>query len=134
MYLLDTDTVAELMKRNPVTWQTLLDKRRREVFLCEVVIGEILYGIRLLGDTKKGRQLQAEFDPILETVGCLKWDRGTTAYFADVRSTLTSSGQTIADIDIMIAAHALNYECAVVTDNTKDFARIPGLAQVNWKY
>ncbi|HVG82804.1 MAG TPA: PIN domain-containing protein, partial [Methylomirabilota bacterium] len=54
-----------------------------------------------------------------------------TAYAA-IRSGLEKAGRPIAANDLLIAAHAVSLGYTLVTDNERDFARIKGLAAVNW--
>lgn len=132
MHLLDTNTVSELMKQNKYTWGLLLEKNPNEVFLCEVVIAEIYYGLQLLGNTKKRILLQQEFEPILEFIQTLVWDREVSQQFAEIKADLSMKGLIISDLDLAIAAHAKRYNCILVTDNISHFQRISGLIIENW--
>jgi tRNA(fMet)-specific endonuclease VapC len=52
---------------------------------------------------------------------------------AEVRAALESQGQPIGSMDLMIAAHALAEDSVVVTNNAKEFQRVPGLAIEVWE-
>lgn len=133
MVLLDTNTISELMKHNSYTWQQLLAHERNSVFLCEVVIAELMFGLSLLSDEKKKNQLQKELEPLLKTIDVLSWDRKTSHVFGSLKSRLSRQGNLIADFDIAIAACALSYGCVLITDNLSDFKRIDELKVINWK-
>ncbi len=133
MYLLDTNTISELMKQNSHTWECLLSQKPKDVFMCEVVVSEILFGLQLLKDSKKKRLLQKEFLPLTETIQIAPWDRETSYKFAEIKSNLFQKGKLITDLDIIIAAHAQRYDYILVTDNIKDFERISKLKIINWK-
>ena len=133
MFLLDTNTVSELMKRNSCTWGQLLAQERNKVFLCEVVVAELFFGLNLLKDEKRKNLLQKELAPILKTIEVLAWDRNTSQCFGEIKAGLTQKGRPIADLDIAIAACALSHDCFLVTDNLSDFERIDGLKVLNWK-
>jgi len=133
MYLLDTNTISELMKQNQQTWQKMLSCQRQVVFLCEVVIAEILFGLKLLKNSKRKQLLQREFTSLRKTLPVLPWDGKTSEIFAEIKSDLSQKGRMITDLDIAIAAHALRYQYVLVTDNKKDFQRIAELEIVNWK-
>lgn len=133
MFLLDTNTISELMKRNSYTWGQLLAHERNSVFLCEVVVAELLFGLSLLSDEKRKNLLQQELEPLLKTIAILAWDRKTSHVFGDIKAQLSRRGKLIADLDIAIAACALSHECALVTDNSSDFKRIEELRLLNWK-
>jgi tRNA(fMet)-specific endonuclease VapC len=49
-----------------------------------------------------------------------------------LRAELERKGTPIRALDTMIAAHALSQQCTLVTNNTREFARVPGLALENW--
>ena len=133
MFLLDTNTVSELMKQNAHTWECLLAQKPYNVFLCEVVVSEILFGINLLRNSQKKKLLKKEFLPLAVTIQTLNWDRKTSQQFAEIKNSLYKKGNIIPDLDISIAAHALRYGHTLVTDNIKDFQRIAKLKIINWK-
>lgn len=133
IYLLDTTAVSELMRQNTHTWSQLLAQKRDHVFLCEIVVAELFFGLGRLKDSRKKRLLQKELNPILETIRSLAWDRRTSEFFVFIKADLYKRGEPVADMDIAIAAHALRYESVLVTDNLKDFQRIKGLHCVAWK-
>ena len=133
MFLLDTNTVSELMKRNSHTWKKLLTEERNHIFLCEAVIAELLFGLNLLKDDKRKNLLYHELTPLLDTIEILSWDRQTSRYFGEIKAGLMKKGKPIADLVIAIASCAFSHGCTLVTDNFSDFNRIEGLNLVNWK-
>jgi tRNA(fMet)-specific endonuclease VapC len=63
----------------------------------------------------------------------IAWEREAAEYYADIRHHLTSTGQTIGEIDMMIAAHALALGATLVTNNVRHYARIQApLLLENW--
>jgi hypothetical protein len=52
--------------------------------------------------------------------------------YADVRASLERAGATNGAIDTLIAAHALSLNCTIVTNNDREFARVPALKIENW--
>lgn len=54
------------------------------------------------------------------------------AIAGDVRAKLESAGTAIGHYDLLIAAHALCHGATLVTANTREFARVPGLTVVDW--
>jgi tRNA(fMet)-specific endonuclease VapC len=66
-------------------------------------------------------------------VRLLTWDADAADRYAEIRYQLTTSGQPIGEMDMMIAAHALSIGAVLVTNNTRHFARIAApLALANW--
>ena len=60
------------------------------------------------------------------------WPLDATHHYARARATLERSGQPIGGMDLMIAAHALAEDSVLVTANTREFHRVPGLAVEAW--
>ena len=60
------------------------------------------------------------------------FDAPADAAYAQVRAQLEAAGSPIGGNDMLIAAHALTIDCAVVTDNEREFARSGGLRVDNW--
>ena len=56
----------------------------------------------------------------------------TAEKYAIVRCFLEKNGKPIGNNDLWIAAHALSYDAILVTNNTKEFIRVPGLLLDNW--
>jgi tRNA(fMet)-specific endonuclease VapC len=52
--------------------------------------------------------------------------------YGDLRACLERQGTPIGSLDMLIAAHALALTCVLVTNNEKEFARVPGLKMENW--
>lgn len=69
----------------------------------------------------------------LRIVRALAWDAEAAGYYAEIRHQLVSSGQTIGELDMMIAAHSLSAGATLVTNNIRHFGRIElPLMLVNW--
>ena len=70
----------------------------------------------------------------LKIVRVLAWDAEAADFYAEIRHRLTSTGQLIGELDMMIAAHALAAGAVLVTNNVRHFGRMAGaLAVVNWE-
>jgi tRNA(fMet)-specific endonuclease VapC len=65
-------------------------------------------------------------------VDILPFDRDAAAIYGRLRATLKRTSQTIGPMDLLIAAHALAKEAILVTNNEREFLRVPGLAIENW--
>ena len=62
----------------------------------------------------------------------LPWSLEATDRYAQIRAALERSGRSIGGMDMMIAAHALAEESVLVTNNAREFHRVPGLAVEEW--
>jgi tRNA(fMet)-specific endonuclease VapC len=53
-------------------------------------------------------------------------------YIGEIRASLESKGQTMGPLDMLIAAHALSLDLTIISNNIKEFSRIPNLKCENW--
>jgi tRNA(fMet)-specific endonuclease VapC len=57
----------------------------------------------------------------------LPFDQEAVWAYGELRADLEHKGTPIGSLDTMIAAHALSQQCTLVTNNTREFAKVPGL-------
>ncbi|HEX6136619.1 MAG TPA: type II toxin-antitoxin system VapC family toxin [Casimicrobiaceae bacterium] len=130
-YLLDTDTCVSIM-RGP---SEKLARRMCEIPLEEqaisvVTLAELLYGVRVSGGRPK--QNRAALEAFAKYVSTLDWTAGAAEHYAEIRSHLRKRGQVIGANDLMIAAHARDIGAVLVTNNEREFRRVPSLMIENW--
>lgn len=128
-YLLDTNIVSDLVKQ-PQGKVARHIARIGEEQICTslIVAAELRYGAAKRGSPK----LTAQLDAILSALPVLPLETPTEHHYGDLRATLERAGTLIGPNDLLIAAHALALDATLVTDNTREFARVPGLAIENW--
>lgn len=131
-YLLDTNTVSELMRANPVVIGHLTERPRDEVVIPQPVIAEIEFGLALLPLGKRKRTLVERWKLFSDELLRVTWNDAVSSQFAVVKAQLRKAGSIIEDLDIAIAAHAIAWELIVVTNNTSHFRRIKRLRLVDW--
>lgn len=128
-YLLDTNIVSDLMRhpRGPVA-QRMAKAGLEQVALSIVVASELRFGMTKV----PGHRLAQRLDLILTQVPVLPLDTPCEIHYADIRSALERAGTPIGPNDLLIAAHARALGVVLVTDNVREFARVPGLKVENW--
>jgi tRNA(fMet)-specific endonuclease VapC len=128
-FLLDTNVLSQLIRdpRGAVAMR-LATTGDAQVFTSVVVSSELRLGARKKGSTV----LTDRVDQLLASIDVAPLDVGVDQIYADIRNLLESSGQTIGANDLFIAAHALEQEATLVTDNVEEFQRVPGLKVENW--
>ena len=85
------------------------------------------------GAQKKGSPvLSHRVDQLLASIDVAALEVGVDRTYAKLRSTLESAGQVIGANDLFIAAHALEQQATLVTDNIAEFQRVPELRLENW--
>lgn len=130
-YLLDTDICSYLIRGRTPTLQSRIQHIPTENILISVVThAELLYGVKPFAMHHPRREEVAFF---LRLANIVPWSGADAEAYADIRHTLTLSGQLIGELDMMIAAHALARGCTLVTNNMRHFGRlVPPLQLENW--
>jgi predicted nucleic acid-binding protein len=123
-YLVDSDRVADWLNGIPTTVQLLSSLAPHGLAISQVSYGEIYEGIYYGRNPKQSERVLRQF---LRTVDVLPLTRRIWRRFARERGDLRRKGQLIGDLDLLIAATALEHQLTLVTGNTQHFARIPGL-------
>lgn len=100
-----------------------------EVAISVVTRAETRFGQALMDQRDKRR---ASIDLLLQEMPVLEWTSAAADQYGALAAHIRAKGQPISILDTMIAAHALAEGLTVVTHNTRDFKRAPGLAVVNW--
>jgi tRNA(fMet)-specific endonuclease VapC len=128
-YLLDTNILSEVI-RNPdgPAARRIEQVGSKEICTSIIVASELRYGCAKKGSPK----LLTRVEDILETIPVLPLDRPADAEYGGIRAELEAAGQPIGMNDLLIAAHARALGLTLVTDNTREFDRIPGLNVQNW--
>ncbi len=135
--LLDTNVLSELMRPRPepavLDWFATQGAQTRFV-VSAVTQAEILLGIALLPAGKKRSALaqvaQAMFEQEFHGLN-LPFDEHAASGYAAIVAARSRSGASISVEDAQIAAIALHHRVPLATRNTKDFAKLPGLALIN---
>lgn len=132
-YLLDTNAwVGWLRQNQPALVQRIEQAEASDLMLCSVVVGELIYGVERSGPTHRAVNLTL-VTQLRATYTSIAFDDRAAELYGPVRADLTARGQTIGPNDLMIAAIALANGCTLVTHNTAEFGRVPGLAIEDWQ-
>ncbi len=99
-----------------------------DIGLCSVVAAELALGVAKSGSARN-RQALAMF---LAPLTLLPFDAYAVWAYGDLRADLERRGTPIGSLETMIAAHALSQQALLVTHNTREFAKVPGLQLDNW--
>ena len=94
-----------------------------------VTWAELQYGVQASNRVEENRSAVALLGQHIKS---LDWNHEAAMHYAHIRHTLKTKGRLIGSNDLMIAAHALSMGATVVTNNTRDFERVPQLSVENW--
>lgn len=129
-YLLDTNICIYLIKRRPAGVLEHLQKcEPGDIGLSSITVSELEYGVHKSTRQRENRLALAEFAAPLEI---LPYDDQAAARYGEIRFALEQQGLPIGAMDLLIAAHALSRHLTLVTNNEREFRRIPSLKVVNW--
>jgi len=94
--------------------------------LSSVTAFKLLFGVHRATRTHRARR-EAFVERALAAIPVMPFDLAAARIYASVWETLRSQGQIIGSQDLMIAATALAHGYEVLTENRRDFDRVPGL-------
>jgi len=129
-YLIDTNIAIALLKGRggEATIRRFEDAEGRIGISC-VSVMELEYGLANPG-TPAGKRRQ--LDDFLGLLAILAWDQAAAVHAGQIRAALARRGTSIGPYDALIAGHARSLGLTVVTNNRKEFDRVPGLLVEDW--
>lgn len=129
MYLLDTNTLIYFFKQQGQIAAHLKNIAPSQIAIPSVVLFELEYGV--LRSTRPELQRKG-IDAALKVYGVSSLDDKAVRSAAWIKYTLEAAGTPIGHFDLLIAGTALAQEMTLVTRNTREFERVPGLRVENW--
>ena len=129
-YLLDSNIVIFALKDPAcVAANRLKATAVTDIATCSVVEGELYTGARKYGNPARRT---ATLDEMLAIYPSLLFDSACVPQYARIRDHLERQGRLIGANDLLIAAIALTHGLTVITNNTNEFNRVPGLRVEDW--
>jgi tRNA(fMet)-specific endonuclease VapC len=129
LYLLDTNILIAALKGHPAVRARLESTPLESLRLSAVVLGELEFGAEKSAYAERNRSRLTELTRRLPLLGL---DAETAACYGRIRSHLERLGTPIGANDLWIAAQAQRHGATVVTDNLREFERVPGLGVESW--
>lgn len=127
-WLLDTNVLIHAQRGRPESVRRRLrEVAPQAVVISAVTVAELWYGIQRSGDPERKRESWSRF---LAPFDVLAFDRPAAELHGGLRFELRH--QPIGERDLLIAATALANDLTVVTGNTREFRRVPGLRVEDW--
>ena len=100
-----------------------------DVAISSIVLADLCYGGEL---SQKQKENRAALHDFLQYVTVLDWPEQAGPEYGRIRAHLKQKGTLIGANDLLVAAHALALDAILVSDNTREFSRVPGLNLENW--
>ena len=128
-YMLDTNICIYAIKHRPVSViESLRANEAAGIGISSITAAELYYCVRKSGSPRNALALQH----FLEPLEIADFDAQVAKIYAEVRQALEAAGTPIGPLDAQIAAHALALGAVLVTNNVREFSRVPGLRWENW--
>jgi tRNA(fMet)-specific endonuclease VapC len=128
-YLLDTNIVIYVLKRRPKEVLEIFNANASRMAISSITLSELIYGAEKSLNTDKNLEAVEEFVSHLEV---LPYDAKASQHYGQIKAALEKKGQIIGENDIHIAAHAISHGLILVSNNVREFKRVPNLALENW--
>ncbi len=130
MLILDTNICIYIIKqRPPEVLDHFQDYQVGDIAISSVTLAELRYGVAKSQYQDKNAKALDEFIIPLEI---LSFDEGATLAYGEIRATLERLGTPIGSMDLLIAAHAVSLGVTLVTNNIREFIRVPELKVIDW--
>ncbi len=129
-YLLDTNICIYIIKQKPIeVFEKFRQFKIGDIGISSITLSELEYGVQKSGNPKKNKIALQEF---LLPIEVIDFDYNASITYGKVRSYLEKKGTPIGALDTLIAAHALSINIPIVTNNEREFIRVPNLHVENW--
>jgi tRNA(fMet)-specific endonuclease VapC len=129
-FLLDTNICIYIIKQKPLE---VLEKFNNyqvgDIGISSITVAELEFGIQKSQFPNKNRQALAQF---LLPLQVADFDNTAAIVYGNIRAKLEKQGTPIGSLDTLIAAHALSLKVTLITNNVKEFSRVPNLQLDNW--
>ena len=128
--LLDTNVCIHVIRRRPqAVLRRFEDYGIGEVGVSSVTVAELRYGAEKSARPEQNFEALGRFLLPLEI---LAFGGEAAAVYGRIRAALERAGTPIGPLDTLIAAHAVSVSVTLVTNNTREFGRVPGLEVEDW--
>jgi tRNA(fMet)-specific endonuclease VapC len=129
-WMLDSNACIAIIRRHPESaLKRLRGKAVGQVGVSSITLAELQYGAAKSSRPDQARIALAEFALPLEIAA---FDDAAALAYGTIRAGLEKKGKPIGPFDTLIAAHALVLGAVLVTNNTREFRRVPGLVVEDW--
>ncbi|MGO9008240.1 MAG: PIN domain-containing protein [Beijerinckiaceae bacterium] len=123
-YMLDTNICSYVMRQRPQTLRDRFNEEAERMCISAITLGDLLYG------AEANSSVRPILEQFLARITPLDFGYAAAAHYAQIRVELKK--QPIGANEALIAAHARSEGLTIVTNNAREFQRVPGLRIENW--
>ncbi len=128
-YMLDTNIVIFTIKNKPLHMRELFNRHQGQLCISTVTLMELIYGAEKSAFPERNLAVVEGFKA---RVTVLDYDALAAEHTGQLRAEQAREGKPIGPYDQMIAAHARSLGLIIVTNNVREFERVPGLRIEDW--
>jgi tRNA(fMet)-specific endonuclease VapC len=129
-YLLDTNICIYLIKKKPTSVITRFNEHSvGDIGVSSITVAELTYGVQ---KSRLRAQNQEALLQFLSPLVISEFDADAAFSYGQIRAELESQGTLIGPLDTLIAGHAVSLGATLVTNNEREFSRVPDLVLENW--
>ena len=128
--MLDTNICVYIIKQQPdAVLKRFHEYQVGDIGISSIALSELRYGVAKSRHQEKNARALEEFIIPLEVVA---FDEEAAHAYGDIRAALEKAGTPIGAMEMLIAAHAVSLGIPLITNNTREFVRIPKLTIIDW--
>ncbi len=128
-YMLDTNICIYTVKNRPQQVREAFNRHHGQLCISSISLMELIYGAERSAMPERNLSVIEGFSARLEV---LNYDQGAATHTGQLRAELARSGTPIGPYDQLIAGHARSHGLILVTNNRREFDRVPGLRVEDW--
>ena len=128
-YLLDTNIVIYTMKNRPQQVKRRFKQHKDQMCISSVTLGELIFGAE---HSQQVERNLTDIEAIVARLEVLPFDNKAAYHFGQIWAALYNIGKPIGPYDMMIAGQTRASGLTLITNNIKEFERVPGLMLENW--
>ena len=129
-YLLDTNICIYLIRQHPASVvREMVKQEIGDVGISSVTVAELQFGVAKSAHADRNRDALEKF---IAPLVIANFDTTAATHYGRIRAILEQRGTPVGSLDTLIAAHALGLDVTLVTNNVREFGRVPDLRVINW--
>jgi tRNA(fMet)-specific endonuclease VapC len=128
-YMLDTNICIYVMKNHPPKLRERFNRMAEQICISSITLGELYFGVEKSQRREENFNILEQFSARLDV---LPFPAKAAAHYGQLRAELERIGRPIGYNDLLIGSHARAEGLIVVTNNAREFRRLPGIRVENW--
>lgn len=129
-YMLDTNICIFIIKHKPESViKRFMELEPKDICISSITYAELVHGVEKSQAVEKNR---IALTVLLSEIEIISFDSSAAQVYGMIKADLQKKGTPIGPLNTLIAAHAKSLELTLVTNNTREFARVDGLELEDW--